>query len=50
VMGYFKDLTGSFTVGLLILAACALIGAVVATTLSVDSRVETSGAQPAPAG
>ena len=50
VMGYFKDLTGGFTVGLLILAACALIGAAVAITLSVDSRVEASGAQPAPVG
>ena len=49
-MGYFKDLTGGFTVGLLILAACALIGAAVAITLSVNFRVEASGAQPAPAG
>ena len=28
-MGYLKDLTGNFTAGLLLLAGCALVGAIV---------------------
>ena len=40
LMGYLKDLTGSFTVGLLLLAGCALVGAVVSATLRIDQRRE----------
>jgi ACS family tartrate transporter-like MFS transporter len=40
LMGYMKDLTGNFTVGLLLLAGCALVGAVVSATLRIDQRRE----------
>ncbi len=39
-MGYLKDLTGNFTVGLLLLAGCSILGAVVAMSLRIDSRRE----------
>src|SRR5271170_54500 len=39
-MGYLKDLTGSFTAGLLLLAGCALIGAIVVVMLRIDARRE----------
>jgi nitrate/nitrite transporter NarK len=39
-MGYLKDLTGSFTAGLLLLAGCALVGAVVVVLLRIDARRE----------
>jgi MFS transporter, ACS family, tartrate transporter len=39
-MGYLKDLTGNFTVGLLLLAGCSVVGAVVAVSLRIDSRRE----------
>jgi MFS transporter, ACS family, tartrate transporter len=39
-MGYLKDLTGNFTAGLLLLAGCAMIGAIVAVTLRIDVRRE----------
>ena len=32
-MGYLKDLTGNFTAGLLLLAGCALVGAIVVVML-----------------
>jgi len=47
LMGYMKDLTGSFTVGLLLLAGCALVGAVVSATLRIDQRREQAVGQPA---
>jgi nitrate/nitrite transporter NarK len=40
LMGFLKDLTGNFTVGLLSLGGCALVGAVVAIGLKVDSKIE----------
>lgn len=39
-MGYLKDLTGNFTVGLLLLAGCALVGAAVVVGLRIDVRRE----------
>src|ERR1700743_2823873 len=39
-MGYLKDLTGSFTAGLLLLAGCALVGAIVVAMLKIDARRE----------
>jgi cyanate permease len=39
-MGYLKDLTGSFTAGLLLLAGCALVGAIVVLILRIDARRE----------
>jgi MFS transporter, ACS family, tartrate transporter len=44
-MGYLKDATGGFTAGLLLLAGCALLGAVVVVMLQIDVRREqVSGA------
>jgi nitrate/nitrite transporter NarK len=39
-MGYLKDLTGTFTAGLLLLAGFAVLGAVVALSLRIDARRE----------
>jgi hypothetical protein len=39
-MGYLKDLTASFTAGLLLLAGCALEGAIVVVLLRIDARRE----------
>ena len=39
-MGYLKDLTSSFTAGLLLLAGCALVGAIVVVLLRIDARRE----------
>jgi sugar phosphate permease len=39
-MGYLKDLTGTFTAGLLLLAGCAVIGAAVVMSLRIDVRRE----------
>jgi D-galactonate transporter len=39
-MGYLKDLTGNFTAGLLLLAGCALAGAIVVALLRIDARRE----------
>src|ERR1700748_540116 len=39
-MGYLKDLTGSFTAGLLLLAGCALVGAIVVVMVRIDARRE----------
>ena len=39
-MGYLKDLTGSFTAGLLLLAGCSLLGAIVVVLLRIDARRE----------
>jgi D-galactonate transporter len=44
-MGYLKDLTGTFTVGLLLLAGCAVIGAAVVMSLRIDVRREQSSSQ-----
>jgi ACS family tartrate transporter-like MFS transporter len=41
-MGYLKDLTGTFTVGLLLLAGCAVVGAIVVMSLRIDVRREQS--------
>jgi D-galactonate transporter len=41
-MGYLKDTTGSYTAGLLVLGGFALVGAVVAIALRVDTSVETA--------
>jgi MFS transporter, ACS family, tartrate transporter len=39
-MGYLKDMTGNFTVGLLLLAGCALVGAATVMVLRIDVRRE----------
>ena len=39
-MGYLKDLTGTFTAGLLLLAGSALVGAIVVVMLRIDARRE----------
>ena len=39
-MGYLKDLTGNFTAGLLLLAGCALVGAIVVVMVRIDARRE----------
>lgn len=39
-MGYLKGLTGSFTAGLLVLAGCAVLGAIVVMMLRIDARRE----------
>jgi len=44
-MGYLKDLTGSFTAGLLLLAGCAVIGAAVAVSLRIDAKREQSSGE-----
>jgi MFS transporter, ACS family, tartrate transporter len=36
-MGYLKDLTGNFTAGLLLLAGCALVGAIVVVMVRIDA-------------
>ena len=41
-MGYLKDLTGSFTIGLLLLAGFAVLGAVVVLSLGIDVKREQS--------
>ena len=41
-MGYLKDLTGTFTVGLLLLAGFAVVGAAVVMSLRIDVRREQS--------
>src|SRR5471032_2687343 len=40
MMGYLKDLTGNFTIGLLLLAGCAVVGAAVSVSLRIDQRRE----------
>jgi MFS transporter, ACS family, tartrate transporter len=44
-MGYLKDLTGTFTVGLLLLAGCAVIGAAVVVSLRIDAKREQSSGE-----
>jgi ACS family tartrate transporter-like MFS transporter len=44
-MGYLKDLTGNFTVGLLLLAGCAVIGAAVVMSLRIDVRREQASGE-----
>jgi cyanate permease len=44
-MGFLKDLTGNFTTGLLLLAGCAVIGAVVVVSLRIDVRREQSSGE-----
>jgi MFS family permease len=44
-MGYLKDLTGSFTAGLLLLAGCAVVGAAVVMGLRIDARREQAAGQ-----
>src|SRR3984885_5017006 len=39
-MGYLKDLTGNFTAGLLLLAGCALVGAIIVVMLRIDVKRE----------
>src|ERR1700726_1660104 len=39
-MSYLKDLTANFTVGLLLLAGCAVIGAAVVVSLRIDAKRE----------
>jgi MFS transporter, ACS family, tartrate transporter len=44
-MGFLKDLTGQFTVGLLLLAGFAVLGAAVVATLGIDARREQSSGE-----
>jgi ACS family tartrate transporter-like MFS transporter len=44
-MGYLKDLTGDFTTGLLLLAGCAVVGAVVVMSLRIDVRREQASGE-----
>jgi nitrate/nitrite transporter NarK len=44
-MGYLKDLTDNFTVGLLLLAGCAVIGAAVVVSLRIDAKREQSSGE-----
>ena len=44
-MGYLKDLTGNFTAGLLLLAGCALLGAIVVSLLPIDVRREQASGE-----
>jgi MFS family permease len=44
-MGYLKDLTGNFTAGLLLLAGCSLLGAIVVMLLRIDVRREQMSAE-----
>src|SRR6201995_201611 len=44
-MGYLKDLSGDFTAGLLLLAGCAVVGAVVSMSLRIDERREHAPGQ-----
>jgi nitrate/nitrite transporter NarK len=46
-MGYLKDLTGSFTAGLFLLAGCSVVGVVVAISLRIDARREQIAGQTA---
>ena len=39
-MGYLKDLTGNFAAGLLLLAGCSLLGAIVVMILRINARRE----------
>ena len=39
-MGYLKDLTGAFTMGLLLLAGCAVLGAAIVLRLRIDVKRE----------
>jgi MFS family permease len=44
-MGYLKDASGTFTVGLLLLAGCALLGAAVVVSLRIDAKREQSSGE-----
>jgi MFS transporter, ACS family, tartrate transporter len=44
-MGYLKDLSGDFTVGLLLLAGCAVLGAAVVMSLRIDAKREQSSGE-----
>jgi MFS transporter, ACS family, tartrate transporter len=50
VMGYLKDKTGDFKVGLLVLAACAVVGAAVVLTLRISPALERAPAEPLSTG
>jgi MFS transporter, ACS family, tartrate transporter len=39
-IGYLKDLSGTFTLGLLLLSGCSLLGAIVVGMLRIDVRRE----------
>jgi D-galactonate transporter len=49
VMGWLKDLTGSFTAGLWVIAACAVVGMVIVLALHHDTALERAPQKPAPA-
>jgi ACS family tartrate transporter-like MFS transporter len=44
-MGYLKDLTGTFTTGLLLLAGCAVVGAAAVMSLRIDVRREQASGE-----
>jgi MFS transporter, ACS family, tartrate transporter len=50
MMGYLRDQTGDFKVGLLVLAAFAVIGAGVVFTLRISPALERASAEPQPTG
>ena len=44
-MGYLKDMTGTFSTGLLLLAGCALVGAAVVMSLRIDEKREQASGE-----
>ena len=44
VMGYLKDATGSFTIGLILLGLTALAGGIAGLTLRINPKLEQAGA------
>jgi hypothetical protein len=48
MMGYLKDQTGDFKVGLLVLASFAAVGAAVVFTLRISPALERAVAEPQP--
>lgn len=44
-MGYLKDMTGSFTAGLLLLAGCSVVGTAAVLSLRIDARREHAAGQ-----
>ena len=49
VMGYLKDLTGNFTLGLVLLGVTTLVGGAAALLIQVDPRLERTDAATVPA-
>ena len=50
VMGYLKDTTGTFTIGLILLGVTALAGGIAAMALQLNSQLETAEPETAKPG